>query len=233
MKPREEESRCRRILSNRLCLPSGDTTNIDFALARRRFLQSVGVIGSIAIAGCSSEEATPAIEVPSTALRDEPISITMTGLEAYSEITLQARAHDRIGDEWVSTAAFEPGVDGTVTVGEQRPLDGRYYESMDPMGPLWLMRPVEADPTEPLTPEVRFIPPESAYEVTLTVRVDGQPLTETTTRRRLYDPDIENVEITTEDVVGAAFFPPGDEPAPGVIHLHGAGGNRTVALLDY
>ncbi|EJN57302.1 acyl-CoA thioester hydrolase/BAAT C-terminal domain-containing protein [Halogranum rubrum] len=227
------KSRCCRTLSNRLRQPSGETMSLDFAPTRRRFIQSVGAIGSVALAGCSSEEATPAIEVPSTALRDDSVSITMTGLEAYSEITLEARAHDRSGAEWISTATFESGADGTVTVGKQRPLNGRYYESADSMGPLWSMRPVEADPTEPLAPGVRFFPPESAYEVTLTVRVGDQSLTETTTRRRLYDPNIEHVEITTEDVVGAAFFPPGDEPAPGVIHLHGAGGqpHRGLARL--
>jgi nucleolar protein 56 len=116
-----------------------------------------------------------------------------------------------------------------VTVGEQPPVESRYYDGVDPMGLFWSMRPVGTDPTESLPPGALFRPPAEAFEVTLTAETGGRTLAEATTTRRMYEQDIERVE-PPDDLVGAAFMPPGDDPVPGVIHLHGLGGQPFVGL---
>jgi nucleolar protein 56 len=197
---------------------------------RRGFLRLAGGAGSVVVAGCGSGGSTPAVEVPASASSDEPISIDVRGVAPHARVTLRSRARDRAGTEWVANAVFETGPDGTVTVGKQRPIDGRYYDRADPMGLFWSMRPTGVDPTETLPPDVRFVPPEPTFDVTLAVEMDGRTLAETTTTRVLYDPGVERVATGPADLVGAAFLPPGEGPAPGVIHLHGAGGTPFYGL---
>ncbi|WP_336338305.1 acyl-CoA thioester hydrolase/BAAT C-terminal domain-containing protein [Haloarcula brevis] len=45
----------------------------------------------------------------------------------------------------------------------------------------------------------------------------------------MYAPDIGSAPLP-DGLVGAAFLPPGDDPVPGVIHLHGHGGAPFVGL---
>lgn len=200
---------------------------------RRDFLRVAGGAGSIAVAGCSLGGSNPTITVPPRELRDEPISIRVTGLEAHTRASLRSRTRSRSGTAWGASAVFEAGPDGTLTVGDQRPVEGRYYDRPDPMGLFWAMRPVGADPTEPLAPSVRFVPPADAFDVTLAVESDGTMLAEATTTRLLSDPNIQTVSDSPDGIVGTAFLPPGTEQVPGVIHLHGAGGTpfRGLARL--
>lgn len=167
--------------------------------------------------------------MPASALRDEPIRVEIVGLDPGEAVTLRSRARSRDGTEWGASATFEVGADGTVTVGEQAPVESRYYDRPDAMGPFWAMRPVGADPTEPLPPDALFRPPAESFEVTLTAEAGGRTLAEATTVRRMYDRDIVSVD-PPGDIVGSAFLPPGDDPAPGVIHLHGQGGTPFVSL---
>lgn len=97
------------------------------------------------------------------------------------------------------------------------------------MGLFWLMRPVGTDPTAPLSPRVMFRPPAESFKVTIRAEADGRTLTEAMTTRRMYDQNIERIE-PPEDVVGVGFFPPGTDPVPGVIHLHGVGGQPFLGL---
>jgi len=198
-------------------------------LNRRRFLRLAGSTGSVALTGCNSITETPSIEMPASALRDAPIPIEITGLEPGGSVTFGSRTRSRSGTDWGASATFEAGADGTVVVEEESPIESRYYDTADPMGLFWSMRPVGSDPTEPMPPGVMFRPPAESFAVTLTAETGGNTLAEATTTRRMYDQDIKRVE-TPKNLVGAAFLPPGDGPAPGVIHLHGQGGQPFVGL---
>jgi nucleolar protein 56 len=101
------------------------------------------------------------------------------------------------------------------------------------MGLFWAQRPAGVPDGEPLPPRTLFVPDETAYDVTVTTEVGGEPVAESTTTRRLFDPRIERRTVDHEALVGSFFAPPGDDPAPGVLHLHGAGGipHRATARL--
>lgn len=200
----------------------------DGSLPRRELLATVGSVGLLSTAGCSSRESQPSITAPTTALTDELVRIEVNGAEPQTSLNVRASARSRNGTEWVSNARFEADSDGTVSLPDQAPTDDT-YEGVDPMGVFWSMRPNGADPDRPLPPDTLFVPNESAYDVTLVVEVDGEPVAEQTTTRRLFDPDIERRPVADDALVGEFFVPPGEEPAPAVVHLHGAGGRPHLA----
>ncbi|WP_101297268.1 acyl-CoA thioesterase/bile acid-CoA:amino acid N-acyltransferase family protein [Halegenticoccus soli] len=194
---------------------------------KREFLRLFGGVGLLSAAGCAAD-ADASIAAPRTALTDEPIRIGIEGIEPQSALTVRATARSRNGTDWEARARYDVSDDGTVSVPGQAPVDGT-YEGVDPMGLFWSMRPADADPDRPLPPEVRFVPDEAGYDVDLTAEVDGETVAESTTTRRLYDPAIERRTVDHDGIVGEFFAPPGDEPAPAVVHLHGAGGRPHVA----
>ena len=190
---------------------------------RRDVLRGLASAGLLPIAGCSAGSTDPALAVPADALTDEPVAIRIEGLEPRSSVLLRAGAESRDGTTWESRARFEVGADGRVPVPDQAPVEGT-YEGADAMGPFWSMRPVGTEAGGPLPPGTLFAPETSGYEVDLAAEVDGETVAKATTTRRLFDPDIERRTVDHPDLVGRYFAPPGDDPAPGVVHLHGAGG---------
>lgn len=75
---------------------------------------------------------------PSSALADLPVAVTVSGLPAGTRTTVTAAATDRDGVRWTSSADFQAGADGTVSLA-QKPLSG--YPAADPMGLFELMTP--------------------------------------------------------------------------------------------
>jgi nucleolar protein 56 len=194
---------------------------------RRGFLRSLAGAGLLSTAGCRAPT-DPSFELPASALTDEPIAVEIGGLEPRSSVLVRAAAEFRRGSTWESRTRFEVGADGRLAVPDRDPLEGT-YEGIDRMGPFWSMRPNTAGPRGSLPPGALFLPDESGYDVTFTAEVDGEAVAETTTTRRLFDPTIERRTVDHPDLVGRFFVPPGDEPAPGIVHLHGAGGRPHLA----
>jgi hypothetical protein len=60
---------------------------------------------------------------PSSALADVPVEVTVSGLPASARTTVTATATDTSGVPWTSSADFQAGPDGTVTLA-QKPLSG-------------------------------------------------------------------------------------------------------------
>ncbi|MFC6826672.1 acyl-CoA thioesterase/bile acid-CoA:amino acid N-acyltransferase family protein [Halopelagius fulvigenes] len=196
-------------------------------VGRRDVLRLCGGAGLLPIAGCSGTATDPSFAVPSAALTDEPITVELDGLDPRTPVTVRASAASRDGTRWVARAHFETDGDGSLSVPEQAPERGT-YATADPMGLFWSMRPADATPGNRLPPEVLFVPDETAYDVTLSAEANGRTVAESTTTRRLYDPRIEHRTVGHDAVVGEFFAPPGDAPAPAVVHLHGAGGRPHV-----
>jgi nucleolar protein 56 len=195
---------------------------------RRDVLRGLASAGLLPVAGCSAGDTDPSIDVPTDALTDESVAIGVDGLEPQSSVLLRASAESRDGTTWKSRARFEVGEAGRLSVPDRAPTEGT-YEGADAMGPFWSMRPLDAGSSGPLPPETLFAPEESGYDVDLAAEVGGETVAEATTTRRLFDPDIERRSVDHPDLVGRCFVPPGDGPAPGVIHLHGAGGRPHLA----
>lgn len=195
---------------------------------RRSLLGLLGGVGISTLAGCSGTATDPKILIPETALTDEQIRVEFDGFEPQSSVVVRASAQSQNDGKWKSHARFAVGDNGTFVVGEQSPIEGT-YEGADPMGLFWSKRLTDANPDQKLPPEAIFVPGTQSYEVTLTAEVDGESVAEATTTRRLFDPDIEEREIDRDDIVGKLFLPPGEGPAPALVHLHGAGGKPHLA----
>jgi nucleolar protein 56 len=203
---------------------------------RRDCLRLFAGAGLLSTAGCSAVPtgpSSPSIAVPEAALTDESIGIEIDGLEPGTTLALRASARSQDGTDWEAHATFDVGDDGMLSVPERTPIDGS-YESADPMGLFWSKRPADAKPDRPLPPEALFVPNDEGYEVTLTAETGGEVVAGATTTRRLFDPAVERRAVPEKGIVGEFFTPPGDEPAPAVLVLHGAGGEPfygTAGLL--
>lgn len=197
-----------------------------FARTRRDVLGAVGAAGLTAAAGCAALSAELSVSVPEAAPVDEPVPIVVEGVGGAARVDVRATARSRDGVEWASRATFEPGDSRTVNTAEAAPVAGT-YDGADASGPFWSMVPAGTDPGGPFPPRVLFRPPAAGYDVTVAAETaDGRTASATTTRR-LYDPAIERRPLG-DGLVGELYAPPGDGTAPGVVHLHGAGGRPHV-----
>ncbi|WP_135820686.1 acyl-CoA thioester hydrolase/BAAT C-terminal domain-containing protein [Halostella litorea] len=166
-----------------------------------------------------------AIRAPDRSRNDEPISVRITGADAGATVEFEAALTDDDGVEWRSRASFTADGDGVVDLTETAPDDGS-YEGVAPMGWLWSMT-ADADV---LMPELTA-DPEVAVDLRAT---SGGERAERTIVRELYDEGITKRPVDRDGLVGTLYEPAGDGPHPGVLSLHGSGGQtpvRTVQLL--
>ncbi|MDQ3458897.1 MAG: acyl-CoA thioesterase/BAAT N-terminal domain-containing protein [Deinococcota bacterium] len=154
---------------------------------------------------------------PQSALGDTPVTITLSGFEAGSEVTLRARMADETDLLWASYATFEVAEDGTVEPASQAPLEGTYVEA-DPMGLFWSMQP-EGEPEAGF-----FLSSLEPWVVTLGAEVSGETVATAAAERLAVAPEVTRTEVRDEGLVGTLFTPPGDGPHPTVIVLGGSEG---------
>jgi nucleolar protein 56 len=194
-------------------------------LDRRAFLRSACAAGALSTAGCSAR-VEPSVSVPDVALVDEPVDVVVRGLGPYASVVVRASARSARTaprPEWVAHARFRVADARSLSVADRAPEAGS-YRGVDPTGLFWSKRPAGVPEGRRLPPRALFVPDETAYDVALTVEADGEAVAESTTTRRLFDPDVEACPVGRDGLVGTLFAPPGDDPAPAVLHLHGAGG---------
>lgn len=161
-----------------------------------------------------------ALEVsPGSCLVDRETQIRVSGLPANHQVILKASATDDAGKEWASRASFKSGPDGIVDPGELAPVSGT-YESIDPMGLVWSMKPVltgkEEAPFDNNTAQ-----PET---VTISVEDDGKTILSEVVERVFLGPGVERTPVREGTLVGVFFRPPAGKPQPGVIVLGGSDG---------
>lgn len=145
---------------------------------------------------------------------DEPLDVRVTDVPPRSEVTLTARMTDREGREWASFARFEATGSGVVDPSQQSPFEGT-YEGTHAMGLVWSMHPPDDTPF--------FIPPDGGADLTLTASAANERIGQRTVHRR-FGPENLHVEEPPDGLVGQLFRPAGEGPFPGVIALHGSGG---------
>ena len=204
-------------------------------MRRRTLLASMGSATLAAVAGCSSvpgldSGSTPAIDVPKTALRDEPTPPRLPGFEPGEPVTLVATATDEEGVEWRSENVFEADGDGVVDVATQEPTDGS-YDGVDPMGWLWSMTPQAAEADESTAfqsggDETEFRLAASAGDA------DSEPDASRTLTRRHRAEGVSRTEADTDNLVGVYFEPDGSGPHPGALALHGSGGSPATNVAE-
>lgn len=151
----------------------------------------------------------------SPALKDESPGLELSGLPPGTELTLETTTTGAKG-EWQSSATFQ--VDANrFTVGSQVPSSGD-WSSASGSAPIWAMKP------GPETVSSLFDPGRK-YEVDVRAIVDGEEVASETLVRRRFSPAVTTWEVGASDLVGYYAHPPTNRDRPGVILLHGAGGN--------
>ena len=113
---------------------------------------------------------------PASAVVDQPVSVSVTGLSAGVRTTVTASATDAHGIRWSSSADFTASADGTVSL-DRPPISGS-YSGANPMGLLQSMSP-PADSQQSIFERA----PDGSYDVTLQASVDGKPAASTELHR--------------------------------------------------
>ncbi|MCU4719346.1 acyl-CoA thioester hydrolase/BAAT C-terminal domain-containing protein [Halapricum hydrolyticum] len=165
------------------------------------------------------------IDAPETSPNDEPIAVQITGADPGERVRFEATLVDHDGVEWRSRATFDADGSGIVDLTGQAPVSGT-YEGVEPMGWLWSMA-TDADARG------ATLDAEPTVEIELRAATDGRRA-ERTIVRRLYDETVTIRTVDRDDLAGMVFEPPGENPHPGVLLLHGSGGRlptRAAQLL--
>ncbi len=161
---------------------------------------------------------------PETALVDEPVEISLTGLQPEETVTLRSGLNDARGIHWSADAVFRADSRGELRVGDRAPLSGTYHER-DPMGIFWSM---SSPAGEGYHPSLEPVP------ITIHAETEKGETASTVFRRRALSPGVTRVELRAEGLMGE-FFIPEKIPAPAVLTLGGSGGglrwSRDVAAL--
>ena len=155
---------------------------------------------------------------PASALVDEPVEITVRGLEPGEEVILRGTTDDAVGRAFSSWARFLVGDDGTVDLSKTAPLEGT-YRSIDGSGLLWSMR---SDPDKFFRTSFSWTARD--YLISAETR---QGVVEAVIERKYPWGEIPPLEVDVFGVDAELWLPESEGLLPAVIRLPGAGGTRS------
>lgn len=158
---------------------------------------------------------------PTDALIDEPLDVAVTGLRPGRRVTVTSQFVES-GTQWRCEATFEANEDGVVDLTERAPVGGD-YTGVRPMGLVQLATPVEGAATDDDEAD-------DEYRLRFTAHADESRIAEAAVTRRACSPSVERVELDPgrDGIVGELYVPAGAGPHPGIVTLHGSGGEPTV-----
>jgi dienelactone hydrolase len=161
--------------------------------------------------------AQPAFHVnPKDALIDEPVAISISGLQPGIAVTV--RAHS---PHWSSRAMFTADAQGVVDLTRMAPARAD-YSGIDPMGLFWSTTPDESSRvTGPPEPDARMPEPE---EWTLTAEINGVAVATEKVVRRAVAADVTMTIVHDNGLVGVFYQPAGATRHPAMIVVSGSGG---------
>lgn len=166
-----------------------------------------------------SMQTPPAISLtvqPRRILVDAVVNMKVAGCVAGQRVTLRASAYDNWKEPWASSATFVADASGEVSPGAQKPVAGS-YQSIDPRGLFWSMRPIHKKHTVPFMINVG-----EPISIEILAEVDGQPVGSTSIEMLFGLPDIIRVPVHEDGLVGTLYHPAGSGPYPGVLILSGS-----------
>lgn len=168
--------------------------------------------------------AEPAIEVVATspAIRGDPVSVRVTGVEPGTSIELTVQMVGREGEVWGSAATFFTSAGGDIDIRRDAPTSGS-YAGVDPLGLFWSMDP---------QPETSSRLPKERHSLfQFSAKADGEIIASAD-----YEPYVEAPGVTVQSVsgdglVGRLYRPASNGDVPGVLLLGGSGGGLPVWQL--
>lgn len=185
--------------------------------SRRRYLAGLGVAASGALAGCRDTVSGTDFDGPATVRFDETFPLEIGNLPAEESVEVTASTTDALDATWQASATYEPA-DGSIALGSDRPVEAA-FDRADPTALIQYMQPGESH-------ELPYVPPD-AEELQITVSA-GEETRGSTMITRSYG-DLTVSELDPDELVpGYLVEPPGSDPAPGVVVLHGSGGRPAL-----
>ena len=180
---------------------------------------------------------------PLYGLRDDAVSIIVTGVSAGDRVTIQSRLVDDAGVEWRAEGSFYADIDGVVDVARNASIDGTYL-GIDQWGLFWSMLPtarcdlpkylqrIEQDRSIGLMPVFEDLKP---IDYQILAFVGGKQIASAQYRMLQIAPNVSFEEVHEEHGVRGIYFQPaGPGPHPGALIVPGSSGGiefRAGALL--
>ncbi|WP_246106944.1 acyl-CoA thioesterase/BAAT N-terminal domain-containing protein [Pseudonocardia kunmingensis] len=182
---------------------------------------ALGSVLALLAVGCSAPapDGPQIIAGPDGASIAEPVRIVVDGLAPGDPVRVWARANDRMGQWWESSAELTADGTGSVDLTSAESTGGT-YQGVDPAGLFWSMR-LPDDRAAP-------VPLAGADDVVVELGVDrdGTTIARSSLRREVRAPDARPIAMAEPGLVGDLYLPAGSGPWPGVLLLGGAEGGR-------
>jgi len=106
-----------------------------------RLILAVPLMLALTVSACTSSagSARPSVTVrPGTSAADQAVHITVAGLPAGQQATIQVASTDARGVRWVSSASYRADGGGTIDLDRAAPVSGSYH-GVSGMGLIWSM----------------------------------------------------------------------------------------------
>jgi dienelactone hydrolase len=155
---------------------------------------------------------------------DVALSITVSGLQANAQVTMEASAVDCDGTRYQSRARFISDATGRLDLATAAPRSGD-YPAADAMGLIENMRPTTGTRTA-----FAFCVPPNGFAVTMTAVVANREVAHVTLRRLSSLPGVAEHDLrpSSDGLYGDYLSPPPGSPRhPGVLVLGGSEGGLT------
>lgn len=169
------------------------------------------------LADSTDAATTPTLSsTPETAPVDAVVELVGSGFTPGQRVTLTATFAD-LGTEWQSNATYEADDGGRIDLTADAPVAGD-YEDVRPMGLVQFAEQVGEG-------SVDLSAGADSYELEIVARVDSDVVASTTVTRRVA-PGVERVRLEPEQegIAGDVYVPEANGDYPGVVALHGSGG---------
>lgn len=148
---------------------------------------------------------------PETVTIDEQFSVELENVPAET-VDIEASLQDFQGTRWSTRATYEV-TDGTLDLDSAEPRDAAF----DDPGTMNLVQWTSAETVG------GYFPHWVEGDQVIVDVVSGDETVASTAVDRTFG-DLERYETDSDEFVGGVIEPPGDDPVPGVILLHGSGG---------
>ncbi|MHB1526926.1 MAG: acyl-CoA thioesterase/bile acid-CoA:amino acid N-acyltransferase family protein [Candidatus Dormibacteria bacterium] len=188
------------------------------------------IVVALVVYGKINGSVSPSVVIkvhPAVSRLDQPISIRITHLPPNQLVSVNLTSTDANGVRWASTARFESGSRGDISLATARSLGGS-YAGVQPMGMVSSMKPVDAEPAD------YFWTVLSPQSFRLTVQVGSKTMGSSVFRRRggAVGVTVKSETLSAQGFVGQFWLPPrGSDRGPAILEFGGSEGGLDGQLL--